>query len=105
MVIGRIRKYAPLCTGQASLGRKDGPEADGETRGVQLLNTCFAKQRFSFSFAKINRYCRSVIGEHLNGARDVSARPAISKNLRLSSNLAKLCPSLGSLEARHDWRS
>ena len=37
MVIGRIRKHAPLCTGQASLGRKDGPEADGETRGVQLI--------------------------------------------------------------------
>ena len=51
-------------TGQGSLGRKDGPEADGEARGVQPqqfmlnVNTCFAKQRFSFSHANINRYCR-----------------------------------------------
>lgn len=35
MVIGRIRKHAAFCTEQGSLGRKDGPEADGEARGVQ----------------------------------------------------------------------
>ena len=64
MVIGQIRKHAALCTEQGSLGRKDGPEADGEARGVQPqqsmlnVNTCFAKQRFSLSRANINRYCR-----------------------------------------------